>query len=67
MLSQVFFDLRSFLFLFALLICFFAIFIIILVDYRDLQATYPHTGSFSYLLVALTSSIGQNDFDNYPG
>lgn len=66
MLAQSFADLRYFLSFFALFIGVFAVAITIIVSNDDLQdLAYPNAGNFGYVLIVLTSAIGQGDINNY--
>lgn len=64
MMQSVFFDLRFFFFLFFILIAFFSLMLKVLLPEAEEKA-YLGTGIFAHFFIAMRSSIGDNEMDDY--
>jgi len=67
MFLSVFNDLKFFLIFFGIFIFFFSLFVTIIADQPTLEEAYSGLGYFSYLVVVLRTSVGDNQMEDYSG
>jgi hypothetical protein len=65
MFLGVFNDMKFFLLFFGVFIFFFALFVTIIADQPTLEEAYPGLGFFTYLIVVLRTSVGDNQMEDY--